>query len=75
MFIDQQRGQTMTTSTQPTTKSNGNPEAHQSDVWEMTMDEWKRIHRDFKGKVNGQRAALRLTGRGTCLVPVKIIKG
>ena len=43
----------------------------------MTMDEWKRIHRDFKtckiGNHKG-RWVMRLTDRGTALVPVEIVK-
>lgn len=41
---------------------------------EMTMAEWQKTHRDFKGIYNGQRCVLRMTARGTCLVPVKIVK-
>lgn len=65
----------MTTSTQPTTNSNGNPEAHQSDVLQMTPEEWKRTHRDFKTIDRGRRYVLRMVpGRGTCLVPVEIVR-
>lgn len=39
----------------------------------MTMAEWRKTHRDFKGVYNGQRCVLRMTERGTCLVPVQII--
>ena len=43
----------------------------------MTMDQWKRIHRDFKtckiGNDKG-RWVMRLTDRGTALVPVEIVK-
>lgn len=41
---------------------------------EMTMAEWKATHRDFKGIYNGQRHLLRMTSRGTGLVPVTIVK-
>ena len=37
---------------------------------QMTMAEWKAIHKDFKGKVNGQRSTM-IDGR---LVPVEIVK-
>lgn len=41
----------------------------------MTPDEWKRTHRDFKTIDKGQRYVLRMVdGKGTCLVPVDIIK-
>lgn len=42
---------------------------------EMTAAEWKRTHRDFKTIKDGQRYVLRWTDRGTCLVPVLIVKG
>lgn len=41
---------------------------------EMTAAEWKRTHRDFKTIKDGQRYVLRWTDRGTCLVPVLIVK-
>lgn len=42
---------------------------------EMTSAEWQKTHRDFKGIYNGQRCVLRMTARGSSLVPVVIIKG
>lgn len=41
---------------------------------QMTPEEWRRTHRDFKAIKNGQRYVLRWTDRGTCLVPVIIVK-
>jgi hypothetical protein len=44
-------------------------------VVEMTMEQWKKTHKDYKGITNGQRSVLRQCGdKGTCIVPVKIIK-
>jgi len=40
----------------------------------MTMAEWQKTHRDFKGIYNGQRYVMRMTAQGTCLVPVQIVK-
>lgn len=40
----------------------------------MTTEEWKKTHRDFKGTYQGQRYVLRMTNRGTSMVPVQIIK-
>ena len=51
-----------------------------ANVLRMTMPEWKRLHRDFKGALKGQdgkriRTALYcVPGRGTSLVPVEIVK-
>lgn len=42
--------------------------------WEMTMDEWKKIHKDYKGTEKGVRTAMRMTSKGSTLIPVKIIK-
>ena len=39
----------------------------------MSEDEWRKTHPDFKGLYNGQRCVLRMTERGTSLVPVQII--
>jgi len=45
------------------------------DTVQMTMDEWKKKHSDFKSIINGQRFVLKnLGGRGTGLVPVDIVK-
>lgn len=50
---------------------------HQAAVVQMTMDAWKRTHRDFKttriGTSRG-RWVLRMGPRGTTFVPVQIIK-
>jgi hypothetical protein len=63
----------MATNNTPTTNSNGNPEAHQKAV--MTPEEWKRTPRDYKTIDRGQRYVLRMVpGRGTCLVPVEIVR-
>ena len=41
----------------------------------MTMEEWKKIHKDFKGRIDGHRTVLKFVpGKGTCLVPVEIVK-
>ena len=41
----------------------------------MTMEEWKKTHKDFKGRINGHRMVLKNCGaKGTCLVPVEIVK-
>jgi hypothetical protein len=41
----------------------------------MTATEWAKTHRDFKSTINGQRYVLRMTERGTSLVPVTVTKG
>lgn len=39
------------------------------------IEEWKRKDKDFKSIINGKRYVLTfIIGKGTCLVPVKIIK-
>jgi hypothetical protein len=44
-------------------------------VKEMTMQEWKKTHKDYKTIINGQRYVLDwVEGKGTSLVPVKIVK-
>lgn len=52
-------------------KSKG--EGHQT-LLQITRDEWSKTHRDFKTTIAGQRYVLRLTDRGTCLVPVAVVK-
>ncbi len=52
---------------------NPNPIAAPSAV-RMTPEEWKRTHRDYKGRFDGQRYVLQMTNRGTCMVPVEIVK-
>ena len=43
---------------------------------QITMDEWKNIHKDFKGILpDGTRSILEFVpGKGTCIVPVEVIK-
>ncbi len=41
---------------------------------EMTMAEWHKTHRDFKGVYNGQRCVLRMNSKGSSLLPVRIVK-
>jgi hypothetical protein len=44
-------------------------------VVEMTMEEWKKTSKNYKGRFNGERHVLKnCGGQGTCMVPVKIIK-
>ncbi len=50
------------------------PEAHPRAVSQITGAEWKKTHRDFKSVIDGQRYVLRLTERGTALVPVELVK-
>ncbi len=41
---------------------------------QITMAEWKKTHRDFKGRLaNGTRYILQMTEKGTCPVPVQVI--
>lgn len=41
----------------------------------MTMEQWKKTHRDFKTRINGCRMVLKfIEGKGTCLVPIEIVK-
>jgi hypothetical protein len=40
----------------------------------MTPEEWAKTHRDFKGTFQGQRYVLRMSHRGTAMVPVQIVK-
>lgn len=44
--------------------------------WEerMTAEEWRKTHKDFKTTRNDQHYVLRWTDKGTCLVPVVIVK-
>ncbi len=67
----------MTTHTIDTTNSAGcspcTPEAHQKAGVEMTKDQWRKTHRDFKSVIDGQRYVLQWTANGTGLVPVTII--
>lgn len=41
----------------------------------ITMQQWKKLHKDYKTIINGLHYILKNTENGTCLVPVKIIKG
>lgn len=60
-----------TTNNATTTTING--AAHQTAVVQMTKSEWAKLHRDFKGSINGQKVCLKfVAGKGTCLVPVII---
>lgn len=48
-----------------------------SGVLEMTMDEWKKVHKDYKGynRETKQRSRLMYDPKyGTVSVPVKIVK-
>lgn len=47
----------------------------QQPMLQITREEWSKTHRDFKTTIAGQRYVLRLTDRGTCLVPVIVAKG
>ena len=38
----------------------------------ITQKEWENTHRDYKTIVKGQKKILKLTQKGTSLVPVKI---
>lgn len=40
---------------------------------QMTKDEWRKTHKDFKTVIDGQRYVMRMTRHGTCLVPVSLI--
>lgn len=40
----------------------------------MSAGEWAKTHRDFKTTIQGQRYVLRMTARGTSLVPVIVTK-
>lgn len=53
---------------------NTNPEAHQKAGVEMTQEQWRKTHRDYKATINGQKYTLAWTSRGTSLVPVTIIE-
>lgn len=50
------------------------PEAHPRAVLQITKAEWQKTHRDFKSVIDGQRYVLRMTPRGTALVPVDLVK-
>lgn len=41
---------------------------------QITKSEWKKLHRDYKTIIDGQRYILKLINGGTCLVPVQVIK-
>ena len=41
---------------------------------QMTMDEWKKTHKDFKSRIDGMRTVLYCLPSGTSIVPVRIIK-
>ncbi len=47
----------------------------QTPAMQMTMAEWQKASRDFRSIIDGQRYALQfIPGKGTCLVPVEIVK-
>ena len=39
----------------------------------IKKEEWKNLHKDYKTIVNKQHYILKLTEKGTCLIPVKIV--
>lgn len=41
----------------------------------ISTQEWAKTHRDYKTTIQGQRYVLRMTSRGTSLVPVVVTKG
>lgn len=45
------------------------------DTWRLTSSEWRTMSRDFRSIVDGKPMALRMVPhKGTCLVPVEIVK-
>ncbi|PPK44169.1 hypothetical protein B0G57_1092 [Trinickia symbiotica] len=46
----------------------------QVEVEQISAEEWRRTHRDFKTTIDGQRYVLRWTTHGTSLVPVTVVK-
>lgn len=40
---------------------------------EIKKSEWKKLHRDYKEIIDGQRYILKLANGTTCLVPVKVV--
>ena len=38
----------------------------------ITKEEYRKLHKDYKTIINGQHHILKLTEKGTCLVPVII---
>lgn len=41
----------------------------------ITKTEWRNLHRDYKMVKDGQRYMLKwIDGKGTCLVPVQVVK-
>jgi len=46
-----------------------------ANVVHMSVEEWRKTHRDFKSQINGQKYVLRTGAAGTTLVPVVIEKG
>ena len=40
----------------------------------ITKSEWRKLHKDYKDIINGQRYILKLEKGGTCLVPVKLVE-
>jgi len=41
---------------------------------QITAEEWRNKHKDFKSIIDGQRHILTLVeGVGTCLIPVEVI--
>lgn len=40
----------------------------------ITKSQWKKLHKDYKTIIDGQRYILKLVNGATCLVPVKVVK-
>lgn len=38
----------------------------------ITKSGWRKLHKDYKAIIDGQRYILKLVNGGTCLVPVRI---
>lgn len=38
----------------------------------IKKEEWKKLHRDYKEIIDGQRYILKMVNGATCLVPVKL---
>jgi len=36
-----------------------------------TVEEWREAHHDFRTVIDGQKYVMKLTTRGTCLIPVE----
>lgn len=41
---------------------------------QITKSEWRKLPRDYKEIIDGQRYILKLVNGATCLVPVKVVK-